>query len=274
LSLTRLRTTLDRVPEADVNGIRLHYEEQGEGAPIACIHGTGSSALVWGEEIGELARLGRVIAYDRRGHTRSERPEPYERSSVAEHADDAAALLEAVGVGPAVVIGRSYGGAVAVDLALRYPERVRALVLLEAVELEAVPATAEWARALGERLGEVAAEAGVDAVGGAMISEALGEETWNELPEDLKRLLTDNGPAILAEQRGEYLQADAAALATIDQPVLLVSASDSPAVLREVPAMLSETLPDARAVLVEGGHLISPAHPEVLAFVEKVLEER
>jgi esterase len=50
---------------------------------------------------------------------------------VAEQADDAAGLLDALAALPAVVIGRSYGGAVAIDLALRNPDRVRALVLLE-----------------------------------------------------------------------------------------------------------------------------------------------
>src|SRR5687768_17879869 len=117
---------------ATVNGVRLYYEEHGSGATILCIHGGGSSAVMWADAIEELARLGRVIAYDRRGCARSERPEPYERTSVAEHADDAAALLDALTAAPAVVVGRSYGGTVATDLALRYPDRVRALVLLEA----------------------------------------------------------------------------------------------------------------------------------------------
>lgn len=123
-----------------VNGVRLYHEEHGSGAPILCIHGGGSSALMWADAVAELARLGRVIAYDRRGCTRSERPEPYERTSVAEQADDAAALLDALAAVPAVVIGRSYGGAVAIDLALRYPDRVRALVLLEGDALGLSPA--------------------------------------------------------------------------------------------------------------------------------------
>jgi non-heme chloroperoxidase len=46
---------------AHVNGVRLYYEERGAGAPIACIHGGGSSAVMWGEAVQELARLSRVI---------------------------------------------------------------------------------------------------------------------------------------------------------------------------------------------------------------------
>lgn len=70
-----------------------------------------------------------------------------------EHADDAAALLDAHAAMPAIVIGRSYGGTVATDLALRYADRVRALALLEPeAARELAPAAAEWVDALGERL--------------------------------------------------------------------------------------------------------------------------
>lgn len=67
-----------------VNGVRLHYEEHGSGGPILCIHGAGSSAIAWADAAKELARLGRVITYDRRGCARSERPVPHQRTSVAE----------------------------------------------------------------------------------------------------------------------------------------------------------------------------------------------
>ena len=69
--------------DALVRGIRLYYEEHGDGTPILLIHGTSSSALVWGSAVATLARLGRVIIYDRRGCSRSERPQPYERTSVS-----------------------------------------------------------------------------------------------------------------------------------------------------------------------------------------------
>ena len=115
---------------AHVNGVALYYEERGGVEPIVCIHGTSSSAAVWGDAVDELAQHGRTISYDRRCCFRSERPEPYV-TNVHQHADDAAELIEALDAAPAIVIGRSYGGETAIDLALRYPERVRALVLLE-----------------------------------------------------------------------------------------------------------------------------------------------
>lgn len=203
------------MPDTHINGIRLYYEEHGTGAPILCIHGGGSSALMWADAFEELARLGRVIAYDRRGCTRSERPEPYERTSVAEQADDAAALLDAVAAAPAVVIGRSYGGSVAIDLVLRHPERVRALVLLEGDALGLSPAGLEWTKAIRDRLRAVAAEEGVDAVYEALIDEVLGEGAWDSFPNEVRRVLTQNGPALLAELGYvEEAMPDASAFAT------------------------------------------------------------
>ncbi len=118
------------------NGIDIYYEQQGEGVPILCIHGTSSSALVWEDALIDLAEHGRCISYDRRGSFRSQRPEPYETTHVTEHTDDAAALLDALSAIPAVVIGRSYGGEIAIDLACRYPDKVIALALLEPAMLQ------------------------------------------------------------------------------------------------------------------------------------------
>jgi esterase len=261
------------VPACTVNGVRLAYEERGTGDPILCIHGAGSSTQLWADAVEQLAQLGRVIAYDRRGCSRSERPDPYEHTSVSEHADDAAALVEALDATPAVIIGRSYGGTVAIDMAIRHPQLVRAFASLEGdAPRELAPATAAWIDAAERRLREVAEQAGVDAVGEALIEEVLGEGVWAQLPEPMQRVFTENGAAILAEVGGEWwLDADADALAGVEQPALLVAAADSRPELREPTEALAEALPNARLVVVEGGHLIDPAGPEVLAFVREVL---
>jgi esterase len=120
--------------EIRVNGVSLYYEDHGSGDPIVCIHGTGSSAAFWADAAEELAMHGRAIVYDRRGCFRSKRPDPYV-TTVRQQTDDAAALIDALGAAPAIVNGRSYGGAIALDLAFRYRDRVRALVLLEPADI-------------------------------------------------------------------------------------------------------------------------------------------
>ncbi len=262
------------MPEVIANGVRLYYEERGAGDPILGIHGGGSTALLWEHAAERLAQLGRTIAYDRRGCTRSERPQPY-HTSVAEQAADAAALLEALDAAPAVVIGRSYGGAVALELALRRPQLVRALALLEADALGLSRTGLEWTRAVAERLHAVAARDGVDAVYEALIDEVAGDGVWETFPEALQQTLTDNGPALLAELAyvDEPLP-DAAALATIHHPALVVAATESPAPMREMSEELARALPNARLSMVGGGHLIDPAAPEVLAFVRELSARR
>jgi esterase len=192
---------------------------------------------------------------------------------VAEQADDAAGLLDALAAAPAVVIGRSYGEAVAIDLALRYCDRVRALVLLEGDALGLSPEGLEWTRAIADRLHEVAARDGIDAVYEVLIGELLGEGAWASFPDEVRRILTRNGPALLAEIRyvGEVMP-DAAAFATIEKPALLVAASESPPEQREMTEAMAGALPNARTALVAGGHLIDPAAHQVLAFVEEVLK--
>src|SRR5262249_19642388 len=110
-------------------GSSLYYEEQGEGQPILLIPPAGSTASTWGALPGDLAGAGRVITYDRRGYSRS--GGEVVRSAVA-HALDAAALLEALEAGPAVVAGTSAGATIALDLAVRRPDLVRAVVVHEA----------------------------------------------------------------------------------------------------------------------------------------------
>lgn len=78
-----------------------------------------------------LAERWRCIIYDRRGFGRSVSPASLETLDLADHVDDAAALLDVVAGSPAVVIGRSIGGQIALELARRFPDKVKALVLLE-----------------------------------------------------------------------------------------------------------------------------------------------
>jgi pimeloyl-ACP methyl ester carboxylesterase len=252
-----------------VNGVSLHYEERGSGDPILCIHGTGSSAALWADAAAELAARGRAITYDRRGHSRSERPDPLV-TSVHGDADDAAALLAALDAAPAIVVGRSHGGEIALDLALRYPELVRALVLLEGGGLALGEAFTRWLAELDARV-FAAAEQGPAAAAEAFLRGVLGDAGWEELPGAMRQVFVANGPAIVAEERGGLPDVTVDELARVGVPTLVVAAAGSPPAFGEVMETVAGAIPSARLAWVDGGHVIDPAHPVVLEFVDRLL---
>lgn len=115
-----------RIP---VDGATLTGEEQGIGAPLVLVHGTGAQASSWGGAVGDLAAGGyRVLAYDRRGYGGSTHP-PVRDYRV--HIADLAAVIEHAGA-PAHVLGWSSGGNTALACATARPELFRSLVIVEA----------------------------------------------------------------------------------------------------------------------------------------------
>lgn len=119
------------MPTIKVNATELYYECIGEGAPLLLIHGLGSSGDDWAFQREDFAREHRLILPDLRGSGRSAKPPgPY---SIAQFAADLLALLDAIGIEYTDILGFSLGGAVALEMALVRPERVRRLVLCNAL---------------------------------------------------------------------------------------------------------------------------------------------
>jgi 3-oxoadipate enol-lactonase len=116
------------MPKARLGSIELHYERAGEGAPLLFISGSGGDLRVKPNVFdGPLVKAFDVLAYDQRGLGRSEKPD--DAYTMADYADDAAALMEQAGWASAKVIGVSFGGMVAQELVLRHPAKVERLVL-------------------------------------------------------------------------------------------------------------------------------------------------
>lgn len=130
----------EQVADADsefitVNGLRLHVKRSGQGEPVmVLLHGFGSHTETWQSVRPQLSALGAVIAFDRPGFGLTERPltwtgaNPYSPDA---QVDLVIALLDQLGVQQAILIGNSAGGTISAQVALRYPERVSALVLVD-----------------------------------------------------------------------------------------------------------------------------------------------
>jgi pimeloyl-ACP methyl ester carboxylesterase len=117
------------VPFVELPSHRLHYRELGDPArpPILLIMGLGLSASSWWDLPERLGSMFRVISFDNRGTGKSTAPRGL--FSIPELADDASAVLDAVGIERSGVFGISLGGMIAIELALRHPARVRSLAL-------------------------------------------------------------------------------------------------------------------------------------------------
>ena len=116
------------LPHAVIAGNRLHYIDKGNGPALLLVHGLGATHADWQNQIDFYARLFRVIAPDLRGHGASEGERPY---SIDRLAMDLSQLMDELKLGPFFLIGHSMGGAVAMQLTLFKPERVKKLILAD-----------------------------------------------------------------------------------------------------------------------------------------------
>lgn len=118
------------MPIVRAGEVRLYCEVEGQGEPLVLIPGFGTGAWIWYRQVPALAREFRVVTFDPRGVARSAAaPAAGAAFDMRQLADDVAALLDAVGLASAHVLGASFGGFVAQEFALGYPERTRSLIL-------------------------------------------------------------------------------------------------------------------------------------------------
>jgi len=116
------------MPLARINGASLYYEIEGEGQPVLFIMGTGLAHTLWSPQIAAFKPKFKCISYDNRGTGQSELTA--EGHTVADYAEDACGLLNHLQISSAHVVGWSLGSCIAQELAIRYPDKVRSLVLI------------------------------------------------------------------------------------------------------------------------------------------------
>jgi pimeloyl-ACP methyl ester carboxylesterase len=234
-------------------GCNFYYEEQGEGSPILLMPPAGSTASTWGALVGDLAGAGRVIAYDRRGYARSGGEVV---RSAAEHTRDAAAVLDALKAGPAVVAGTSAGATIALDLAVRRPDLVRAVVVHEAAWRAlrhpdaaglGTLARMQWLAWRG-RYGEAA-----ETLLRWVYSYRDGGSAWDAFPEAWRQIARENGESVIADLKssmGSYPRAQD--LAAITAPIVYTYGSRSRGYMRPLTRSLAQAIPTASVRVIDG----------------------
>jgi pimeloyl-ACP methyl ester carboxylesterase len=257
-----------------VNEVALYYTAEGTGPNLILVHGSWGDADNWAPVAPLLAKHCTVISYDRRGHSRSERPPT--QGSAHEDVADLAALIEALDLAPAFVCGNSYGALITLRLAATRSELVRGIVVHEPPGVALLfddPAFKPLAEAAGQRLALVralleageypaAAERFVDTV-------AFGPGEWARLPAPVRQTFVRNAPTFLDELRDpDAFALDLDALARYGKPALLTHGDHSPSMFAPILDRIAAVLPQAERHLYAGaGHVPHMTHPADYARV-------
>jgi len=252
-----------------VNGVELYYELTGSGDPLVLVHGSWVDHKSWQPVVPGLAGSFRVLTYDRRGHSLSEKPPG--QGSRREDEDDLAALMEALGLAPAHVAANSFGGSIALGLAARRPELFRSLIVHEAPLMGIVADDAELRPLMAElqvKFGRVLdrLRAG-DIPGGTrrFVEEVvLGPGMWEQFPEETRRTLMNNAPTFLDElQDAEGANLDVGGLSRYSSPILLTEGDQSPPWFPKIMTKLAGAIVGAERLTFPGaGHAPHLTHPD------------
>ncbi len=255
------------------NGTTLYYESRGDGPPLLFISGATGDAGHWTDVVDPLADQYTVLSYDRRGNSRSPRPEGYTTTSVGEQADDAAALLEALAREPAVVYGNSGGAIILTDLVLRRPDLLRGAVFHEPAYATVTSTGDEVVAGLQQLISGGMAEGGPPRATELFVRWFVGDDVYESLDPDVRNRMLGNGEVLFGielEPILSYLPA-VDQLAEVEVPCLVAAGVDNrdPAAplhwLYEASRWLASSL-GARFVETPGAHVPQASHPH--AFVE------
>ncbi len=255
---------LRKTGTADVNGALIYYEVSGEGEPLVLVHAGIADGRMWDGQVEALARRYRVVRYDMRGFGKTALVEgPYS------HHEDLRGLLDSLEIGRAHLVGCSMGAGVVLDFALRYPERVGALVLVgsavggfegdfELPEQWDQLVAADEAGDLG-RVSELEVQIWVDGPRrrpedvDASVRDLVREMNLIALQNEASGLGAELSPDPSAVDRLTEIVAPALILVgDSDQPMTLVAAD-----------LLAKKLPNARKAVMTGtAHLPNMERPE------------
>lgn len=234
---------------------------------LVCLHSSGSSGRQFDALAKALESRFRVVAPDLIGYGDRRR---WPSGSPASLDDEAQAVAPLLSIAPVHLFGHSYGGAVALQIALRWPERVRSLTLYEPVRFALLFRNART-EAAGESIVAVGRRIGLEVLSGAILAAAerfvdywSGRGTWPRLGAARQQAIAERMTKVQAEF--EALFADrvpAAAYGDLTMPVRLIGGTRSPLPARQVLDVLEEQLPNARRMTLDGaGHMGPLEAPE------------
>ncbi|CAN5646788.1 alpha/beta fold hydrolase [soil metagenome] len=242
-----------------VDGLNLHVRESGAGLPVLLLHGFPLSSDMWRETMDRAGESWRMIAPDLRGHGASEVTDD---ASMPRLARDQVELLDLLGIAePVVVVGLSMGGYVALEMGRRYPERVRALALVDTRAEADSPDAAETRRTTAERVLREGSGGLADAMAGKMFSPSTPDalrSLWRE------RMAATPPAGVAAALHGMADRSDSRdVLSEWRKPLLVVVGEDDQITPPEMARGMHHTVSGSRLeVIPRAGHLPPVEQPD------------
>ena len=252
------------MPAIQTTRIKMYYETHGEGEPLLLIRGLGSTCDGFKAQVDGLSPHFRVISFDNRCVGRTDQPQ--EAFTIADMADDTAALLDALEVESADVFGVSLGGMVAQEFVLRHPNRVRKLVL---ACTHAGPRTAsrapEWALEIfNESVNKPRADALRSSVPILFSKKTVAENS--QLVEDTLAVMENNNQpkSSYLLQLGAVMKHDTIdRLHQITHPTLVMTGSEDTLVDPCNSRLIAQHIPGAKLIeFPQTGHVFFTEKPE------------
>jgi pimeloyl-ACP methyl ester carboxylesterase len=247
------------MPYIDRDGTKIYYDVHGSGPAVLLSHGYSATSRMWRGQVEALSSRYRVLTWDMRGHGESDSPDEPALYSEGATVDDMAAILDRCGVTDAVVGGLSLGGYMSLAFYLKYPERVRALMLFDTGPGYRNPeARAGWNR-MAERRAKVLDEKGLDAL--------------RDGGDEVRVSLHHSAAGLARAARGMLAQSDSSVidgLPSIAVPALVLVGEQDEAFLVAAHVMASKIPPAVKVVLPGAGHASNINQP--LAFNRAVEE--
>jgi pimeloyl-ACP methyl ester carboxylesterase len=264
------------MPTDKINDVTIYWELSGqEGEPLVLVHGSWGDHHNWDNVVSELSKTFRVLTYDRRGHSASERKKV--QGYMSEDVSDLIDLVEHLGLVPAHMAGNSGGAAIALKAAVSHADLFRSLLVHEPPLFDLLkdsPEAAPYMQTVNSRIKAVTAliENGEDEHAATLFVEtiALGPGAWQQLPLQVQQTFIHNAPTFLDEIKDpENLYIDTSKLFHFSKPTLLTQGTQSPPFFRMVLDQLAKAMPNAQRRTFEGaGHVPQLTHPR--EYIEMV----
>lgn len=259
------------MPELGVQGGRVSFMEQGSGSPIVLLHAGGSSSRQWLKAARLLEKEFRLIAPDLWGFGGSDAWRGEEPLTHDHQAMLVAAAIEQLATGPVHLVGHSYGGAVAVRLALLQPALVKTLTLIEPILMRLLELAGD-ARAFREYLEMVDAflrnaSERPEHAWRAFIDYRNGAGTWDALPAASRERFLSTTESTVAGFRSNLSNPTSLDdLRCVATPTLVMCGEKTTLPDRKVTEILRDHIPGCQYVVIPGAEHMSPlSHPGFIA---------